>query len=223
MTKQTDKRLNKVRKNLLAAIDAALEVHEELIPCHEKYEPFLEEMVPSTDGFEVDRDKLQRFRSVLYFALVGTFGVDGSDGKSQANVEAHLTDRERYPSSWFIELPYTHKIPDGDERGWANVLRDASLRARSAQEDLDRIVRIIESNMRNRAGRKDRIRRAKGCPNTSCKKGMVRASYEENQKFQKERTEFQRRHMIDEPYLDGHILCGTCQVETILDKIVAAT
>ena len=57
-----EKHVDQIRRNLLNAIDAAMETHEALIPDHDKYEAFLEDLVPSTEGFRVDKEKLQRFR-----------------------------------------------------------------------------------------------------------------------------------------------------------------
>ena len=220
--KKTDEQLTEIRQNLLKAIDAAMEAYEDLIPCHDKYESYLEDMIPSTDGFKVDQGKLRRFQEVLYFMLVGTFGVDGSDGKSQANVQAHLTNRERCPGSWCIDLPYTYKINDNDDLAWAEILRDASSRAGSAQDDLDRIAKIISSNMRTRGAGKARRRRAINCENPDCKKGLVKAKWKVICDFKKNCTEFQRGHMYDEPDLPtGRVLCDVCQTKERQEELDA--
>jgi hypothetical protein len=216
---KTEFQLDQIRKNLLNAINAAMEVHEDLIPHHDKYEPYLEDMVPSTDGFTVDRQKFRDFHNVLYFALAGTFGVDGSDGKSQPNVYFHLTDRARYPSPFIVDIPYTHDIPDDDEKAWAEVMRLAALKARAAQDEFSRISDIVGRQLCHRAAVRARIRRSKGCPD--CKKGLVKAEWKVCHEFKKTCTKFQRRHMCDEPYLPmGRILCGTCQTEERESEVI---
>ncbi|MGD9725620.1 MAG: hypothetical protein AB7L09_03370 [Nitrospira sp.] len=212
MTKR-DKKLHEIRTNLLSAISAAMEVHEELIPDHGKYESFLEELVPQTNGFSVDRTKLRSFEEVLYFMLIGTFGVDGSDGKSQANVVAHLTDRQRYPSPNFIELPYLHKIREHDQIVWADILRKANRKVSSAMSELDHVNSIIESEMRARGAAERRVLRSRGCTNPVCRKGLVQAGFKAREAFKTSCTEFQRMHLSNEPYPGGgyYILCDVCQ------------
>lgn len=217
---KTEAQMKKIRRNLLDAINAAMEAHDELIPCHDKYEPYLEDLVPSTNGFTVDEQKFRDFHNVLYFMLSGTFGVDGSDGKSQPNVYFHLTDRQRYPAPWFVELPYLHKIRDGDQIAWSEILRTATLRVSSAMSDLERVNRVVESEMKNRGGKTRRLRRAKGCANEDCRRGLVSVKFKEKKSFKETCTEFQRNHLYLEPYPDGghKVLCPVCQTQEREDE-----
>lgn len=222
MSKKTKKQLDKIRRDLIKAIDAAMEAHDELIPDHDKYEPYLEDMVASTDGFTVDVQKFRDFHNVLYFALAATFGVDGSDGKSQPNVYFHLTDRERYPSEWHIDIPYTHKIPDNDGQAWAEVLRLAGIKARSAVEEHTRIADIIGRHAAAQGAVRARRKRAKDCSNEACNAGLIHASYEECRDWKKDRPEFHRIHMNDERTLPMcRILCGSCQTKERDDEVKA--
>lgn len=206
--------LDKIRRNLVEAVEAALEIHDKLIPEHDKYESFLEDLVPQTDGFKVDKQKLRDFHDVLYFILVTAFGVDGSDGKSQANVRATLTNRETHPSPHFIQLPYVHKVlEDGDDYELADLIRNANLKMSMAAKELERINNSVERTLRERYARKLRRRRAKDCPNEGCARGLVNADYDERKNFKNDCTEFQREHLYNEPYPEGGYknLCPDCQ------------
>ena len=213
--KPSQKRLDKIRRDLVNAVNAALEVHEHLIPEHDKYESFLEDLVEQTDGFKVDKQKLRDFDSVLYFVLLTTFGVDGSDGKGQANVSAHLTNRQTHPSPFIIELPYTHKVRESDEIVMADLQRLANLKASSAAKELDRVNTMIENELRRRGGCRRRLLRAKGCTNKDCRRGLITADYDTRKFFKNNCTEFQRNHLLNEPHPDGgyKVLCPVCQTE----------
>lgn len=214
--------IDKVRRDLVDAIQAALSVHDKLVPEHDKYESFLEDLVPQTDGFRVDKEKLRDFRDVLYFVLITTFGVDGSDGKSQANVRATLTNRQTHPSPFIIQLPYIHKVLEsGDDFELADLLRSANLKASSAAQELEQINGSVERTLRERYACKLRLRRAKDCKNEKCKRGLVKADYDERKNFKSTCTEFQREHLYNEPYLEGgyRVLCPDCQTQERQDEL----
>lgn len=215
--------IDTVRQNLVDAIQAALEIHESLIPPHDKYESFLEHLVPQTQGFKVDEQKLRDFHDVLYFILLTTFGVDGSDGKSQANVCAHLTNRETHPSPFINEIPYLHKIRESDPIEVASVLRTANLKSMSAAKEAQQVNEMVERMLREQGGQRRRLRRSRGCKNKGCRRGLVSASYKEKQEFKNNLNDFQRDHLWLEPYPDGgyKILCPVCQTQERQDEIDA--
>lgn len=214
--------IDKVRQDLVDAVQAALAAHDKLIPEHGKYESFLEALVPRTDGFKVDKDKLRDFQDVLRFILITTFGVDGSDGKSQANVRAHLTNRETHPSPNITEIPYLHKLRDGDPIELARVLRLVNMKAESAAREAHHVGEMVERLLREQGGRSRRLRRARGCKNEGCRRGLVRADYDARKNFKDNCTEFQREHLWLEPYPDNDtmtILCPVCQTQERQDEV----
>jgi hypothetical protein len=211
--------LGKIRQNLVDAVEAALEVHDKLIPEHGKYESFLENLVPSTNGFKVDENKLRDFHSVLHFVLLTTFGVDG---KSQANVRAHLTNRETHPSPNIVELPYTHKVRESDEIALAELLRLANWKASAAARELEQVNTMVENELRRRGGARLRLLRAKGCKNEDCRRGLVSADYDTRKDFKNTCSDFQRDHLRNEPYPDGgarKVLCPVCQTQERQDEL----
>lgn len=208
--------IDKVRQDLVDAVQAALAAHDKLIPDHGRHESFLEGLVPQTDGFKVDKDKLENFRDVLYFILITTFGVDGSDGKNQANVRATLTNRETHPAPFIVQLPYFHKVlEDGTDFEIADLLRKANLKMSSAAKELEQVTSSVEGTLRERYARRLRQRRAKDCTNKGCIRGLVVADYDERKNFGRTCTEFQREHLRNEPYPEGGYknLCPDCQTQ----------
>lgn len=222
MSEVADLLIDKVRQDLVDAVQAALAAHDKLVPDHGKYESFLENLVPSTDGFEVDKQRLRDFHDVLYFVLITTFGVDGSDGKSQANVCAHLTNRETHPFPDITEIPYLHKLREGDPIDLARVLRLVNIRAAAAAREAQEVGEMVETLLREQGGCRRRLRRAKGCENEGCHRGLVSADYKTRRNFKKECTEFQRSHLWLEQWPDNNdtkILCPDCQTQERQDEL----
>ena len=221
MSEVAELMIDQIRQNLVDAVQAALEVHDKLIPDHDKYESFLEHLVPQTRGFKVDTSKLDDFRDVLRFVLLMTFGVDGSDGKSQANVRAHLTNRETHPSPNIYEVPYLHKLRESDPIELARVLRLANLKLKSAAKEAEHVNDMVGDLLREQGGARRRILRSKGCTNEACHKGLVSGDHNYRKSIKENYTDFQREHLWLEPYPGNgyQVLCTTCQTKERQDEL----
>lgn len=189
-------KIQKIREDLVAAVQAAMARHGDLTPDHDKYEEWLPDLIERTDGYTVDEVELRKFRSVLYFMLCTTFGVDGSDGKGMSNVQFNLVDRQRYIpmhcADW--RIPYAHKLKTPGE--WAEALRNAEGSFSCAQSELQDITRSIHYDLETRQAHLDRRRKAKGCTNERCGKGWEKITQEEYRaEFDRGATRYEKHVM----------------------------